>query len=56
MRTVCIKRIDNVLFIRHMRCSSGFIQDLLDHYVYSCRFNDVHVEWTPIHWILDRSI
>ena len=24
-------------------CSSGFIQDFLDHYVDQCRFNDVHV-------------
>ena len=43
-------------FKKNHSCSSGFIRDFLDHYVDRCRFNDVHVGESPIHWILDQSI
>ena len=43
-------------FLRIRNSSSGFIQHFLDYYVDRCQFNDVHVGWSPIHWILDQSI
>ena len=43
-------------FWRILSWSSGLIQHFLDHYVDRCRFNDVHVGWSPIHWILDQLI
>ena len=42
--------------LRIHSCSSGFIQDFLNHYADRCRFNDVYVGWSPIHWIIDQSI
>ena len=36
-------------FQGHTLCSSGFIQDFLDHHVDWCRLNDVHVRWTDMH-------
>ena len=36
-------------FFRIHSCSSGFIQDFLDHYADRCRFNDVHVGCSRIH-------
>ena len=37
------------LFLRIPSCSSGFIQDFLNHYVNRCRLNDVHFGRSPIH-------
>ena len=34
-------------FLSHKSCSSGFIQDFLDHYVDQCWYNDVHVGRSP---------
>ena len=35
-------------FLSHTSCSSGFIQDFLNHYVDQCRFNYVHVGRSPM--------
>ena len=42
--------------LRNHSCSSCFIQDFRDHYVDQCRFNDVHVGWSPMKGIIHKSI
>ena len=34
-------------FLSHTSCSSGFIQDFLDHYADQCWYKVVHVEKSP---------
>ena len=38
-----VLKFSAMTFLRIHSCSSGFIQDFLDHYVDQCRLNDVHV-------------